>query len=401
MFTKTILRSPSESKSLKNNSLWFTAVILFVLFFPKAGIKVGGIPLTWGYLILSLISINFLFRKKWIVSKNHFLAFIFQIPFQCISLIAMYLNGIEHTQFAIAFFVNFIFFPFLILSLFSEYVNKFYLSHFYSLLKKGILFVSIFGIFLFFFKFFTGYLIKIPFLTLNYHDINTIEFKCNQRGDLFKLISTYNNGNLYGICILMILPLYQIIENKSWKHWIVKLSLLLTLSRTVWVGLFVCELLMQMSIKNLKNGKLINILIKSIPIFIFIIIFVLREDISFIFDTTLGGRSKQFDTLFDLSFLGHSSFAGIGEIVYLGILKYFGVIGLIFFLGAMLAPLFIAIRFLNKENCSIRKSIFKGLLLYLFIACGDGAILLIPVMAFYWFLSALLLANRELAEVRG
>ena len=89
-----------------------------------------------------------------------------------------------------------------------------------------------------------GRFVEIPFLTVNFHDVGTLETtKYIDRGGIFKLISTYNNGNVYGVCLLMLLPFYNSVEPSKLKRMIVKLSLLLTLSRTVWFGLFFAEIL--------------------------------------------------------------------------------------------------------------------------------------------------------------
>ena len=53
-----------------------------------------------------------------------------------------------------------------------------------------------------------GKFIEIPFLTVNAGDYGTLEStKHINRGGYLKLISTYNNGNVYGVATLILLPL--------------------------------------------------------------------------------------------------------------------------------------------------------------------------------------------------
>src|SRR5690606_38415621 len=79
-------------------------------------------------------------------------------------------------------------------------------------LRAAVLLVSVYGIFLFFYKLLTGSFIEIPYLTVNAGDVGEMEGKSIDRGGIFKLISTYNNGNVYGISMLILLPLYAYLE---------------------------------------------------------------------------------------------------------------------------------------------------------------------------------------------
>ena len=75
------------------------------------------------------------------------------------------------------------------------------------------------GIFLFFFRPLTGHFIEIPYITVNASDYGELENTKNiARGTLFKLISTYNNGNLYGVATLLLLPLYLQLEPRRFRR---------------------------------------------------------------------------------------------------------------------------------------------------------------------------------------
>lgn len=219
------------------------ALWLFLLVFPKGGFKIGEAPVTWGYILLAIISIALMVRNDFRIHPPRLNALLLLLPFQAIFCLSFALHGIASASMGIAFFVNFFLLPIIFFCLLSNQIEKMDLSYFFKLIKNGILFVSYFGIFLFLYRMTTGKLIEIPFITVNYHDMGMVEFKCNNRGFIFKLISTYNNGNLYGICLLMLLSLYSCLEKRTWPQNLLKISLLLTFSRTVWLGLIFNQIL--------------------------------------------------------------------------------------------------------------------------------------------------------------
>ena len=370
---------------------WFFLLVVFVLIFPKGGVKIAEVPLTWGYLLIGLTACGILLKKQWIISRNHLFILVTQIPFQLIALLHFQMQGVQDRGAFLAFLTHFFFFPIVFFALFSRSIETLDIRFFNTLLKRGISLVSIYGIVLFFFRIVVGKFLYVPLLTANLHDLNILELtKCISRGNLFKLISTYNNGNIYGICILMILPYYQTIEQNRWKKRVVKLSLILTLSRTIWAGLLIEELMTRFFIHPLTRQTVVNFLYRW-GVFIGsigIVLYYLNYDVSFAFDSTLGGRIRQFESIADISWLGQFSFVAFEEIIYLSILKNFGLLGLFSFILSMTIPL--GIYLMTSKPSPDKKSLFSGLFLYLIMACSDGAILLIPVMAFYWFISGLL-----------
>lgn len=367
---------------------------LFLLVLPKGGFKIADIPLTWGYFLLGITSIYFLLQNSWSVKSPRLHSLSLLVPFQTISLATLAFNGIDSAGMAISFLISFIFLPFSFLFLFSNRIETMDLSYFSPLFKKGILFIACFGIFLFFFKQLTGSFIEIPFLTTNLGDFGQLEEKHINRGNVFKLISTYNNGNIYGICLLMLLPLYCFWENSGWKRLPVKLSLLLTLSRTVWIGLLFHEFFYAVFVdKNYR--KAIATIISGIS-FALISLSVISHyygfSLSFFFDSDLGGRSAQLSWLNESGYFSSHPFAGISEIVYAGILYSFGFLGFFTFILAMFGPVVLGI--LNSKPSPLRNALNAGAINYLFISTSDGAILYLPTMVFFWFLISLA-ARRE------
>lgn len=370
-----------------NTFLFFA---LFLLFFPKGGIKIAGIPLTWGYLLLTISSIFLAFRKLHPINLNHIKIQLLFIPFQVLFIFTLFFQGIQSYSAFISLAFNLFFLPFSFFTLYSSYIDTYDKEYIFLIIKKGVLFISCYGIFLFFFKTITGNFITIPLLTTNLQDLHSMANKCIDRGYAFKLISTYNNGNLYGICVLMLLPLYRYLEKSKWKKALVKLSLVLTLSRTVWIGILFSEGLIAFSSKSKKAILTFFLQIVIICLLIFCLSLYYEIPYEFFYDATLGGRLNKIDTFNNFSFFPSIPLKWINEITYLGILENFGLIGLILFILMMLGPICIY-GLKNRPYREEDKPILIGIYTYLFISLSDGAYLLIPVMAFYYFLSAFLL----------
>ena len=362
---------------------------LFLLIFPKGDFKIGPIPLTWGYFLLGALSCITAFRSHFRCHEQHFQAFLLTIPFQLICMASFLIFGVEDRAFFLPFVLSFFMFPWIFFILFSEFIETLDFQLLSKLLKQGVFFVALYGIFLFAFKQTTGRFIEIPFLTVNFHDLGTIELKHINRGGVFKLISTYNNGNIYGVCMLMLLPLYLLLERSIWKKTTVIFALVLSLSRTVWLGLLFSELITSM-FGNLKPayGKLLK---GSLLAFLVIssVLYFFQFNMNFLFDSNLGGRTSQLQALQSIHLLPNKPFCGIWEMVYLSMLSNFGVIGLSAYLLCLASPFFLACTQLPLSIS--HKRILCGLANFLFISISDGALLYIPVLVFYWFLSALVL----------
>jgi hypothetical protein len=265
-------------------------------------------------------------------------------------------------------------------------------------LRYCILIAALFGIFLFFWRPFTGINIHIPFLTTNGDDAgDPAATSNNTRGFFFKLISTYNNGNIYGAATLTLLRLFDVATPRRWERWAVRTALFLTLSRTIWAGLIFNEILslgaamlsQAQSFPRLRLGRAAKVTLAAAllgPLFIAASQFLQRSEASFLLDPTLGGRTSQFQHLGSVPFFlnGQSAFM-LTEIVYLSAVNLFGYVGGIAIALVLLAPLGILLLDRRALQDPVRRAAFKGLVLYAFVSTSDGAIGLIPVAAFYWF----------------
>ncbi|HEX2094395.1 MAG TPA: hypothetical protein VHG28_18470 [Longimicrobiaceae bacterium] len=377
----------------------------FLLIFPKGGIKIAGIPLTWGYLGLALFFCWFplalLFGKSAPVRKIRLVIPALLVPFQLLVWMALLTNGTGDMGFAISLITTFFFIPWMLVLVLGIHLDRIDLAFLFRLIRIGVFLVSVYGIFLFFYRLRTGTFIEIPYLTVNAGDVGGLEDKYINRGGVFKLISTYNNGNIYGVSILTLLPLYTWLERSTARHLVVKFSLLLTLSRTVWAGLILHEILHRLYVKGI-SGRALALLLTSLLLVaagLWYAIDLMGWNMAFLFDRRLGGRIGQFRALENATVFPQTEFLAILEIVYLSVLHNFGILGLGAFLLGMGAPVLLHLAgVLPFARTQYKRSLAAGLLIYLFVANSDGALLFIPVMVFYWFVVSLLLSSNTSFE---
>ncbi len=260
-------------------------------------------------------------------------------------------------------------------------------------------FIAIYGIFLFIYKVAVGSFFQIPYLTVNAADVGQLSDKPIMRsGGVAKLISTYNNGNIYGACLPMILPIYLLFERNPIFVAIVWASQFLTISRTAWAGgaflIFILYFIgNKPNMKRLARGLLALIVGTVLVAWL---LQLLGRDLTWIFDTSLGGRAQKYDgTLANLSLLPTGSVAQFGEIVYLGILRNYGLIGFLCFLPFFWGGMFLSYRGRFAHH-PVRRAARQGLMAYYFMSMSDGAILFIPVMAYFYFTTLVALEGQEL-----
>lgn len=388
----------SSLKSSRAVKAFFFFLILFLLVFPKGGIKIKEAPLTWGYIFISVIGLGCAIRRSFLVPDLKMYALFCAVPFALWGWFSICFFGTSNVAFAISFVVSFLALPFIFLFCFSEFFKKIHWNLLEKWILRALFFVSLFGVIAFFYQLFFLDFFLIPYLMLPAEDIAEFALtKMIDRGGVFKLVSTYNNGNIYGICMLMFFNYYFFCEKSIVKKGVFFLSLILTLSRTVWIGVLLASIigLFQNRFNRFSILKLFLLLAVLISLIGFAV-FLMQKDIAFIFDADLGGRAFQLDVLQDITLFPKEEFEPIWEIVYLGVLKNFGLIGLFLFLIAMCAPLFLF--FFRKRYVNHLKGIHQlayGLCLYLILCCADGAVQVIPTMAFFWFITALTLSFQE------
>jgi hypothetical protein len=253
------------------------------------------------------------------------------------------------------------------------------------------------GLLLFFTRPILGHFIQIPYFTVNAGDYGNLELtKHISRGAYYKLISTYNNGNLYGVATLILLPLYQTLEKVRWRRWTVLAALLLTLARTVWAGLMIAEALPLVSIilKQAETFPVVHLgkaarsvlaLILTSGLILVALTFNSYGSLAFLFDPSAGGRTDRLQIFNDLTWLPTHAVRGFDEVVYVTAAETLGWIGFAAFVLIMISPLLLLLLDKTALRSPLRRAALHGLMIYAVVAWSDGAIILIPTMAFYWF----------------
>lgn len=384
---------------------WFAyCLAVFLVLFPKGGFKLGSIPLTWGYGIVGLAMVLggplCLLRSSDKVRRGTLGAFACLLPLQMLFIYGLLANGVDDWGFAIAHIVNFFVLPLAFFAIFPGFLPKIRMEHLLATVRWLIFLAATYGIFLWVWRLYVGRYIEIPFLTVNVGDVGKLDDKFNSRPDgLFKLISTYNNGNQYGVATLILLPLFDWLESKRWRKLLVRAALILTLSRTVWIGLvlndafsmlrtFAPDLLLRLRVRRSSFYRCAGLVALAIVV---LAMTYLLSGISFLLDPSFGGRTAFLDYMHDLSFLPSKPIGPLWEIVYMSALYMLGYSGLFAVVLLFCSPLILALEFKELRQSQIQMAALQGLVLYIALAAMDGAIDYIPTMAFYWFLWMLLL----------
>jgi len=398
-FTSIAATQTRKSHRIAGFVVWF--LVVFNVLFPKGGFKIGDVPYTWGYLFLGATLIPLAIVRfaggSLRMRRNTLIALASQIPFQILVIYSFRQYGIASFGFLASMVVGLYILPFAFLVVYPGYFRYIDGVKLASLLRRCIFWTAVFGIFLFFYYAITRQLIEIPYLTVNAEDYGMIELtKHINRGSFLKLISTYNNGNLYGVAMIILLPLYNQLEPKTWKRIVLKVALVLTLSRSVWLGLVMEQLLSLVRIgwdsaktfPRLALGPTINkaLLIIATAGAVLVGLFFVSGGLSFLFDPQLGGRSNYIsDAARGATILPTGIVYGFLEIIYATALQSYGILGLISFVLIFLTPIFLLLTNRTLFHSPLRLAACKGLILYMIVAGADGGLLLIPILAFYWF----------------
>ncbi len=185
-----------------------------------------------------------------------------------------------------------------------------------------------------------------------------------------KLISTYNNGNIFGVCMVMLWPLYMKVEPKRVFKLLFVLAVVLSLSRTAWFGLIAATLLCVVSghLRALNSSLWIGIFAGTGLVVLLLPLLGWTPDS--VVNANLGGRLRTIDDL-SLTLWGSPDIR-IPELVYVGLYQSFGVLGFTLMLLALfLGPIY-GIAHWN-ELSELRRGAVLGALAYLLTAAIDGA----------------------------
>jgi hypothetical protein len=383
----------------KAHSWSLLVLILTLVALPKAGFLVRGIPITWGYLVV--IGLGVIGFSEWLQglrsNKSIRLSLpplAWLIPFQTILVGTFIVLGYERPGYAASLIFSFVIMPYLMAGL----ANSIPLPAPAGLwLRNAVRFVLLYGMLTFLISNISGWFIELPGLTTMLGGDVPLSEKNNNRYGIYKFISTYSNGNIYGICLLMLLPIYARLEHGGFVF-LAKLSIVLTLSRTAWIGLVLydCGGLLKASFERRTRQVSQALLALGIDLVVIKLVsaFTLWGSAG-VLDRNLGGRLVQFSVLDGLKerwregdYLGIllpvKAFIRIYEMTYMGMLESFGVLGLVFFILGMGFPVYYIGAIARKSGNHWLQAVCLSMVVYLIVAFSDGALVNAPVMAFYW-----------------
>jgi hypothetical protein len=382
-------------------------LLMFLVAFPKGGVKLGPVPITFGYILLGVVTLvcalaNLGRAKYRAVGRRRMLSFWATVPLQGVSLLLAARLASYQADYTFAFIVGFVFLPWALLLLLAPQIHDLDFNHLQVWLRRCTTFIAVYGMFLFVYVIVMKKFFFVPYLTVNAGDASQFasglpDKDINRGGGIFKLISTYNNGNIYGVGVLMLLPLYDLAQrSRSWRL-VVRASLLMTLSRTVWVGLVAYELIAALYLRKLRRVTLIYVLafLAAAAGGVLYLLVFMHRGLGFLFDPTLGGRTEELQGQHWLFVPASINFPT--EIVYANVFLAFGLLGLICFLVAMLSPVALAMTGPRRNDPRVRAAVV-GMAMLLICGTSDGPILLIPIMVFYWMLASLAVDDEPAIE---
>ncbi len=381
-------------------------LVLLLVLFPKGGIRLAGLPITWGYILLAALvppaaAVRFL-AMPLVFPRRVLGVVLLLLPMQACFLYAGYFYGVINLNFTFSTFVALFALPWIFLLLFGPFYPSVDGQRTRIWFCNCIFYAAVWGIVLFVVYPLAHRTLEIPFITVNAGDYGTVASgKDNARGMFLKLVSTYNNGNIYGVATLLLLPLFVRLESRGWRRGVVRLAVLLTLSRTVWAGLVLNELLSLVPplFRQIRTFPLLYLrevrrrLLAVALVFGAVLLVTLRlSNVSFLFDRTLGNRVGQVDAASSVvTFFPEHPLYGFGEVLYASAVQYWGLTGLVSFTLIMVSPLLVVLWNGDAVRSPLRRAALKALLVYAVMAASDGALDFIPVMAFYWFVYSVFL----------
>ncbi|MGJ3500564.1 hypothetical protein PsalN5692_00104 [Piscirickettsia salmonis] len=361
------------------------ALMVFNLMLPKAGIYMGKVPLTIGYLIIPIaLLILFPFvcmQRRLVIDRRKLVIFFLLCSFFLFTVTSLTFSQTSIQNIFIWAASSFIV-PLSTLVLLS-YLIRLNENIFEKILIYSFYFVCLFGIIQFILLNTVHLNIQIPYLTVTGADPGIIFDKDNNRGFIVKFMSSYSNGNIFGIAVLMWFPLvaFSLIGSRK-SIWLYRLCVFLSFSRTAWFMMFIVETLLM-----IKRKKGIYLVIFFFIMFIILLIVFSYGFGDFVFNYQLGGRLDQITSLSFSDIFSFGNDFALREMVYPGMLKTFGIFGLLLFVVVYLYPVISTWSQVLTDRAWFARI---GIISYIFAMFIDGAYILMPIQFIYWLMVAAL-----------
>ena len=395
------MKAPRTSNSRRIKAglpVVFSALTIVILFaFPKAGLYLGGVPVTIGYLLLAIAGALQLIRlarsrRRQIRADYMFLGSLF-FALAAVEATLFAAHGYQSLGALVSVLASTLVIPILALLSINLFLDTLGMERFLRVLRISLTIVFGFGVLSFAAYNIAGVVIGIPFLTTTGADIHLVADRHNLRGSMIKMFSTYNNGNILGVNILiwgMVAAAgsrYSLMQSRA--------ICILTLSRSVWLGLAALELANSVVRRSVRRMLFAMTFVSALfVIVIFASWFVGRDPTKFLLDRNLGGRVTNFQN--DLQQIGTNKIGWNNESLYAAAYLAFGAAGPLLIASIWAVPIVVGGKSPVERNCRI------SLAVYLFVATAEAAFNLVPTQATYWMIAGIAMgAGRTAAVGRG
>ncbi|HNX28811.1 MAG TPA: hypothetical protein PKN87_05295 [Syntrophomonadaceae bacterium] len=416
-------------------------MLFFCFTFPKAGIKIADIPVTVSdilFLLLILFSLTRItcWRETFFHNKT---VIILMMIFACYATLKLGYSYWHYDLLNIGVIVPLLVYPviFLILLLF----DRLYSIPWEKMLLIPVIAFIILSVYALLQYFLGIETVMIPGLTYNWTDAQNpliLVEKKNYYGPYTKIFSTYQNGNIFGVNLLLLFPLvFELLYDRRKSLGYIALGFFITVafhtaSRAVWAAVL-CYVLIRFLLFKQGLKKLTVIFPLSFITALLLFVEQLRSRVSNLLgkdsipriikvsytenfakhapvpDTidwwvdqpqikNLSGREEGIFKLWEATFgtlnwgaiflgpygiLPRSSYSIVGEMLYAAVFAYLGLIGLILW---SLPVLFSLYNFYKLRGDYIVRGILLGLVGYFIAAVMEGAYWVSPTAFNLWLI---------------
>lgn len=414
-------------KKNNGNSILFNLLLITIFFniwFPKAGVKMVGIPLTIGNILFAITFMVWCFLKikyRTIKINKSFRLILVGIYYFIFKYFLVFCLGYELSE-VIGYVIPLVVYPLIFPIVYEVIDSEEKINKIIKVIINGFFFLCLYALL----QYFVGIdKCDIPGLTVNltdYKEMGSLWFMAKSNGtdvSSAKIVSTYQNGNLFGISIILIYPIvYNYYKDKKEnKKLIISLVIFigcvfLTLSRACWLGI-ILFILFEIIMKKSNNVK--SIFKKIALIFICIVgIIISFKYIPSIADRfldtnledwiSMSGRTEGmlevFKTVYDsnsilayiIGAFGIVNYSGLAyEMLPISMFVQTGIIGLLLLYGV-----FIKFIFDMKTDNYISKSVRLALIIWLIVGIIECGYWLPPAALNLFMLMALGYASKKI-----
>ncbi len=370
-------------------------VTLIVLFgFPKAGLYVQNVPITFGYILLAGVALCELVRaaivRRRSIEKNYVWLIALLVALTVVELFAFRIYGSKSMGSMISILVSTILMPVIMVLATQWMLRTLGIDGLLKTLRWALVPVFLFGVISFVAFNAGGTVLGIPFVTTTGEDITQVAARHNLRGPVIKMFSTYNNGNILGINLLLWGPIAAFASMRCAVAY--RSICVLTLSRSVWVGLFAIEVFGAVLEKSYFR---VYRAIGGIAILLLVVVIastsIGKDPASFLLDKDLGGRVTNLQN--DLEVISSQRIGWDSESLYAAAWLAFGPVGVALLVAVWMVPIVLG------GNTQLQQVARLVLVVYLLIAVVEGAFTLVPTQAVYWFVAAIAMSRPELVTL--